>query len=198
MIDLLVEKCLSSAKSIKDWLDEKQQDVEDDLGHFEDYLSESRAPKVTKFNKKAIVGSANGRIRAQRERFKVYKRAADSLGGQATRVEREYKKTINFTLIEIQELMNKLKDLGSSSQQSILKEIKDELDECCAILDSCLNSLEANHNIGHHHREENILCVEVRLFQGWGETPKIETKFIVGTPVDRDFRSQPRRHSQEA
>ena len=160
----------------------------------DDFKVKAANPSVRKplLDKKSIVGQANQKITDLRERFKVYKRSVDSNGVVSTRVEREYKKTINFTLIEIQELMTKLRDHDDVQDQQVLKEIKDELDECCTILDSCLNSLEASHNIGHHHREENILCLEFRIFQKGSELPRLETNFIVGTPIEQDYRSRPR------
>lgn len=148
--------------------------------------------------RKAIVSAANARIRQFKERFTIYKKKTDTKGALNTRVEREFKKTINFTLIEIQELMNQLRNLPESNRAQALQQLKDDLDECCSILDSCLNSLEAGHNLGNHHKEENILVMEYRLHQKGRQQSRVETRFLVGLPVERDFRSKPRTCVPEA
>lgn len=149
---------------------------------------------IPKSSSKAIVRETNIRIAKMRERFERYLVTLEARPNRETRVEREFKKTIKLTLIEVQDLMNQLRIKDHSENFYHLDKINDELDECFSILDSCLDSLEVGHNIGNHHKEENILSLQYHLYDSQQKSMTVEHRFVLGLPIDRDFRSRPRQN----
>lgn len=141
---------------------------------------------------RSIVGSVFLRIQDLKERFRIYKQAADEIGCTLSPVEGEYKKTISLTLLEIRDIMNRFGALSSADCRGILFQVRDELEECCSILDSCLNSLETGQKEWKYDRGEHILYLEVRQFRGRKLTPQVEIKLIAGTPIKEESLSMER------
>ena len=128
---------------------------------------------------KAVGRAANAKILRLKERFQKYKETNSTSSVTREDAEREFKKTIKLTLVEVQELMNKLSLQDDNERPWIISKIKDELEECFSVLDACLTGLESQHSNGRGS-EANFLVFDFLVFRGRSALPELERRFITG------------------
>lgn len=134
---------------------------------------------------KAVGRAANAKIFRFKERFQKYKEANIT---SVTRedVEREFKKTIKLTLVEVHELMNKLSLQDNNERPWIISKIQDELEECFSVLDACLRGLESQFS-GGRESDANFLVFDFLVFRGKSTLPELERRFITGVVEDPEL-----------
>ena len=178
----LAESCVMlSLKEVKENLDLLFKLPKDRRVHrFDRRRSES--PSSETIDVKAMLHTTDGRIRGMKRRFNDYKEDAarrNYIGKvPSSDVVKEYKRTIKLTLIDVQGLRNQLRSFDVEDRPWVAKKIKNELDDCFAILESCLEGLE-NEKFRMKELEENYLILEVKTHRAKGDD-EIGRKVVVG------------------
>ena len=184
--------CMLKLKSIKENLDWLLGGSTDGRFGIEE-RRRSVSAVIEPLDAKKVIRSTNGKIQKMKLRFKKYKEKAALSGGQldvdVSIAVKEYKRTIKLTLIEVQGLMKSFAELDFEGRPWLAKNIKEELESCFVILDSCLSGLESQ-NSRIKEIEENYLILEYSTYRSDG-VKKVYRKVVLGqkTPalVARSF-----------